>query len=140
MSGNQIQADVVRAAADLLEWTRTANDAALPDLVSALGGLGEPALAGKIAPLVEHVNPEVRLVVAQVLGELRDDSPATAAALAALSRDPVEEVRSWATFSLAAEPLVHVAGVDDALLARLGDESEEVRVEAVRGLARLASQ
>ena len=140
MSGNQIQADIARAAGDLLGWTRAANDAALPDLVSALGGLGEPALAGEIAPLVEHLNPEVRVVVAQVLGELRDDSPATVEALVLLSRDRVEEVRSWATFSLAAEHLVRVAGVDDALLARLGDESEEVRVEAVRGLARLARQ
>ncbi len=132
--------DVARAAREVLGWARVANDAAVPDLVSALGRLGEPSLAEEIAPLAEHASPEVRVVVAQVLGELCSDAPATVAALILLSQDPVEEVRSWATFSLAAENVVRLCGVDDALVACLIDESVDVRVEAARGLARLAPQ
>ena len=127
-------------AGELLEWATATNEAAVPDLVCALGRIGEPGLAREIAPLGEHPNPEVRLVVAQVLGELGDDSPATVDALVRLSGDAVEEVRSWATFALATGRLVRAAGVDDALVARLCDESEDVRVEAARGLAQLAPQ
>jgi len=135
---NRSDVDVARAAGDILEWTRAERPEGLPDVLSALGGLREPVLAPRIAPLAEHADPEVRLVVAQVLGELPDDSPATIQALVLLSHDPVEEVRSWATFGLAGDRLNRSPGVDDALFARLADPSEEVRVEAARGLARLA--
>jgi HEAT repeat protein len=134
--GNRSDVDVVRAARDLLDWTRATRPDGLPDLVSALGRLREPALAPAIAALACHCDPEVRLVVAQALGDLPDDSPATVEALVRLSADAVEEVRSWATFGLAAGRLSRSPGVDDALLARLADPSEEVRVEAARGLAR----
>jgi HEAT repeat protein len=136
--GKRSEVDVARAAGELLEWTRAVRPGGLPDLVSALGRLGEPALVPGIAALAQHVDPEVRLVVAQVLGEIPDESTATVEALVVLSCDCVEEVRSWATFGLAAERLSRSQGVDDALLARLADPSEEVRVEAARGLARLA--
>ena len=139
MIGKQSDVDVTRAAGDLLAWTRAARPAGLADVVSALGRLGEPALAGEIAPLAEHDDPEVRVVVAQVLGELLDDSQATVCALVRLSADCDEEVRSWATFALAADRLAAAPGVADALFARLADPSEEVRVEAARGLARRPS-
>ncbi len=127
---------MTRAVGELLEWASAAHPDGLPDVVSALGRLGEPALAPRIAPLADHCDPEVRLVVAQVLGGLGDESADTVAALVRLSCDSVEEVRSWATFGLAGERLVMAPGVDDALIARLGDPCEEVRVEATRGLAR----
>jgi HEAT repeat protein len=131
--------DVARAAGDLLEWTRAAQPSRLPDVVSAVGRLGVPALARQIASLAEHPCAEVRVVVAQVLGELPDDSPATIAALVLLSCDRDEEVRSWATFALAGDRFSEAPGVVDALIAKLGDSSEEVRVEATRGLARRSS-
>lgn len=136
MIGNRSDLDVARAAGDLLEWTRDVRPEGLADVVSALGGLAEPALAPSIAALAEHPETEVRVVVAQVLGELRDCSDATVDALVVLSGDRVEEVRSWATFALGAPRLSRTHGVDDALLARLGDPCEEVRVEAARALAR----
>ena len=134
--GKQSEVDVARAAADLLEWTRAARPDGLADVVSVLGRLGAPALAPRIAPLAEHDDPQVRVVVAQVLGELLDDSPSTVSALVRLTADRDEEVRSWATFGLAAERLAAAPGVADALFAKLADPSEEVRVEAARGLAR----
>ena len=125
---------MTHAARELLAWTRAAGRE-LADLVSALARLGEPALAREIAPLARHPDAEVRLVVAQGLDALADASPATVAALVLLSQDDVDEVRSWATFALSADHLVGAVGVGDALAARLGDDCEEVRVEAVRGLA-----
>ena len=139
MIGKQSDVDVARAAGDLLGWTRAARPEALADVVSAIGLLGEPALARAIAPLADHDDPQVRVVVAQVLGELSDESPATVAALVRLSLDGDEEVRSWATFGLATDRFTCVAGVADALFARLADPSEDVRVEAARGLARRPS-
>ncbi|HEX8207551.1 MAG TPA: HEAT repeat domain-containing protein [Solirubrobacteraceae bacterium] len=137
MIGERSEVDVARAAGELLEWTRVVRPEGLPDVVSALGALGEPSLAPAIAALADHHDPEVRLVVAQALGGLPDSSPLTVGALVVLSCDDVEEVRSWATFGLGTDRLNRSPGVDDALLARLADPSEEVRVEAARGLARL---
>ncbi len=125
-----------RAAGDLLASARTADPDALADLVSALGRLGERTIARELAPLAEHDDPGVRLAVAQALGRLGDSTPATVAALILLSRDRVDEVRSWATFALADEELFDAPGAPEALAAKLGDPVEEVRVEAVRGLLR----
>ena len=93
-------------------------------------------MATELATLAEHPDAEVRLVVAQALIELPDPSPAVVAALTVLSRDSVDEVRSWATFALAAESLEDAPGTIEALKARLTDPSPDVRVEAVRGLGR----
>jgi len=138
VTGKRSETGLTRSAADVLEWARTARPQALADLVSALGRLGEPALAPVLASLAGHVDPEVRLVVAQTLGGLPDTSPATIEALVVLSCDAEEEVRSWATFGLCAEGRSRLPRVDDALVVRLGDPCEEVRVEAARGLAGLA--
>jgi HEAT repeat protein len=131
-----IDSDVMRAAATLLQWFVHTQGAVVADLVSALGRSGMPAMAHELAPLAEHAEAEVRVAVAQALGELKDASPATIAALVLLSRDRVDEVRSWATSALADERLGNATGVRDALAARLTDPYDEIRVEAVRGLAR----
>ncbi|HEX8121549.1 MAG TPA: HEAT repeat domain-containing protein [Solirubrobacteraceae bacterium] len=128
--------EVARSAATLLQWFVHVKSAVLADFVSALGRTQLPQLAHELAPLADHADTEVRVAVAQALGELADGSAATVAALVLLSRDADDEVRSWATFALAAEQLDGAAGVRDALAARLRDDSEDVRVEAVRGLAR----
>ena len=127
---------MARAAGDLLEWTREVRPESLADVVSALGGLGEPSLGPPVAALAGYPDTDVRVVVAQVLGELRDCSDDAVDALVLLSCDRVDEVRSWATFALGAPRLSGTRGVDDALVARLGDSCEEVRVEAARALVR----
>jgi HEAT repeat protein len=123
------------AAATLLRWCEDGDPGVLAELVSVVARAGVPGLTGELARLAGHEATEVRLVVAQALLELQDASPAAVAALVALSRDPVDEVRSWATFGLASDHLAAADGVHAALAARLDDRSEEVRVEAVRGLA-----
>jgi HEAT repeat protein len=136
--GKQSKFEAIAAAQELLDWTCAARPETLADLVSVVGRLGAATPVSGIAALAGHADAEVRLVVAQVLGEVREQSPATVGALVLLSADRVEEVRSWATFGLGNGRLCGTPGVDDALLARLGDPCEEVRVEAARGLARLA--
>ena len=124
-----------RAARTLLRWCEAGDADVLAELASVLARAGVPGIAADLTKLAGHPAAEVRLVIAQALGELQDASAASVAALVALSRDRVDEVRSWATFGLAGDRLAAVEGVTDALAARLDDTSEEVRVEAVRGLA-----
>ena len=123
------------AATTLLRWCERGDADVLAELVSVLARAAVPGVAADLARLAGHRATAVRLVVAQALFELQDASPQTVAALVALSRDPVDEVRSWATFGLAADHLAAAEGVHAALAARLDDRCEEVRVEAVRGLA-----
>jgi HEAT repeat protein len=135
MQKGQGEIAVEGAAAALLRWCREREAGLLADAVSVLARARVPGVAEHVAPLAQHPEPEVRLAAAQALVELQDASPASAAALVALSRDRVEEIRSWATFGLASDRLADAEGVHEALAARLEDSSDEVRVEAVRGLA-----
>ena len=57
------------------------------------------------------------------------------AALIALSADDDLDVRDWATFALGTLSEDDGAPLRDALAARLDDEDEDVRLEAVHGLA-----
>lgn len=136
MIENVEKVDVQRAVGDLIAFARVADPSALPDLVSALGRFRDTGVATEFAALADQPEAEVRLVVAQALSEQPHPSPAVVAALTLLSRDAVDEVRSWATFALAAESLGDAPGTIDALRARLTDPSPDVRVEAVRGLGR----
>ena len=134
MSAKSTDVNLARVAGELLDWAQRANAPGLPDLVSALGQLGVADLNDAVAGLAAHEDPEVRLVVAQALGNLKQATPQTVSALITLSTDAVDEVRSWATFALARELLAHEPGVCDALRARLDDPSKDVRAEAERGL------
>lgn len=129
------ETELASASATLLRWAAAGDSAVLADLVSTLGRCGVPGLAEHLAPLAGHQQSEVRVAVAQALGTTTDDSPATIEALRTLSTDTHDEVRSWATFALAQSELAKMPGVEDALAARLDDPCDEVRVEAVRGLA-----
>ncbi|HEX2088008.1 MAG TPA: HEAT repeat domain-containing protein [Solirubrobacteraceae bacterium] len=136
MTGRRNGADLAGAAEELLGRARRAGGAALADLVNALGLLGDRSLAAPVAAVSDHPDGEVRLAVAHALCTLEDPSPAAVAALVTLSRDPVEEVRSWATFALGGEHLDGVDAVRDALVARIDDDATDVRLEALRGLVR----
>lgn len=107
---------------------------ALSAIGFALGHLDDERAVGPMAALAGHEHPLVRRsVVAGVSADLEDDRAVDA--LIALSADPVSEIRDWATFSLG--HIGHRTGprVAAALVARLDDEDDDTRGEALYGLA-----
>ena len=98
----------------------------------ALGhlGRGEPA---RLARLSRHPSEDVRHALAYALGG-RTDAISTAT-LVDLSGDVDTDTRNWATFALGALSEEDSAAIRDALAARLSDPDDEVRAEAIAGLA-----
>lgn len=100
---------------------------------TALGRLEDPRGIPVLHGLRRHPHEEVRYGV--VHGLLHQEDDLAIAALVELSGDEDSDVRDWATFGLG-----HMIDRDDelvrtALAARLDDEDEETRWEAISGLA-----
>jgi HEAT repeat protein len=83
--------------------------------------------------LRDHSDAAVREAVAFALGGRSGDD--VLAALIALSADDDVDVRDWATFALGMLSSHDTPELREALVARLGDEHPETRLEAVHGLA-----
>ena len=96
----------------------------------ALGHLRDARAVEALTPLRAHKEAKVRLGV--VLGLTPH---AALDALIALSADPDDEVRNWATFGLGSQATSDTPALRDALVARLEDAHAEVRGEALVGLA-----
>jgi HEAT repeat protein len=106
----------------------------LADLALALGHLDDARAIEPLLSLVGHADADVREGAA--VGLMRHDDPRVLAAEILLSADPAGEVRNWATFAIGAQSDVDTPAVRAALYARLDDEHEEARHEALAGLAR----
>lgn len=106
----------------------------LESLGYALGSLNDERGAPGLAAHAAH--PEVRVRRAVVDGLLRVADPRAVAPLIALSADPDDDVRDWATFGLGSmgSPARATPQVADALAARLDDPHVDTRVEAITGL------
>lgn len=100
----------------------------------ALGHLADPKGITALARMADNEEPEVRWAVAFALGGRSD--PAAVAALIRLADDPVAHVRERATFGLGELATLDSPEVRAALHQRLDDANEEIRYEAIRGLAR----
>jgi HEAT repeat protein len=98
----------------------------------ALGHLGRGA-ASRIASLASHSDARVRYAVAVCLGPRPEDDATRT--LIALTKDDDRDVRDWATFGLGDMSDADSPDVRAALVARLVDLDEEVRGEALVGLA-----
>lgn len=115
-----------------------------PDVLSAavvaFGHLGDVRVLRDVLRHTEKENAGLRQSVAFALPSLIDqaDADATGAAveaLVALTEDPDEDVRDWATFGLA-QLQADSTQVRNALVRRLADENPDVAGEALVGLAR----
>ncbi len=106
----------------------------LENIVVALGQRGDPRAIEPLVGLRSHPNAYVRYGVA--LGLQNYDDPRAIDALIQLSADVDSNVRDWATFGLGSIQDVDTPEVREALFARLQDDDEQVRAEAVTGLAR----
>ncbi len=98
----------------------------------ALGHLRRGDL-DRILALASHDNSDVRDSVAFCIGPRDDD--ACRETLLLLSSDTDRDVRNWATFGLGSLSEADTPEIREALSNRLADDDEEVRGEAMLGLA-----
>jgi HEAT repeat protein len=99
----------------------------------ALGHLGRGAPAD-LARLASHSSEGVRCALAYALGGRTDDI--SIATLIGLSADNDVDTRDWATFALGTLSQEDSPAIRDALALRLTDSEDEVRGEAMLGLAK----
>jgi HEAT repeat protein len=116
---------------DLLECEQ--DDHMLYSIACALGHHGDPRAITPLVRLTQYPDAEVREGV--VFGLLTHEDPRAIAALIKLSDDTASQVRNWATFGLGTMVEVDTSALRDALYARVNDLNDEVRGEALVGLA-----
>lgn len=137
MNGNPEQAD--ECVAQLSEMLGHVTDpSTVAAIVENLGHGWTDAACRAVLPLAEHAAVDVRLAVARALhqAEDRDLERQVLDAVIRLSADESDEVRNWATFKLGSQFDVDSSDLRDALAVRLDDAYDEVRAEAMVGLAR----
>ena len=111
----------------------------LASAVSALGHIGNPGAIPIVVAQRSHPDADVRFAVACALGKFAKD-PRAASALIQLAGDPNDDVRDWATFALGEFSGLDTAEVRELFLRNLGDRSDDVRYEAIVGLAKRQDQ
>ena len=111
----------------------------LSSAIHALGHLNNPTAISLLSPFQQHPAAEVRFALACALGSFAND-PAAIQSLIALTIDTDDDVRDWAVFGLGNLGDGDSVEIRDALLSRLNDSNENVREEAIVGLARRKDQ
>lgn len=106
----------------------------LSSVIAALGHLKNPSAISQILPFSYHPNTDVRFDLAFALGCFADDER-TVSTLLKLMSDKDSEVRDWATFGLGVLGTFDSPKIREALFQNLTDEDEDVREEAMVGLA-----
>ncbi len=100
---------------------------------TAFGHLHEARAVPVLLDLKSHPHEDVRHSVAFGLSSY--DVPEAINGLIALSADPIEHVRDWATFGLGQLITSDTPAIRSALRARLDDPYLDARNEAIEGLA-----
>jgi hypothetical protein len=127
--------EAVQAVTELAETE--SDEAVMGDVAYALCHLEVDNRLPFLLRAATSKDPKTRTAAAYSLGSLSDDD--AIACKIALSKDPVDDVRNWATFGL----YLGLEGdqymrqdVRDALYERVNDSHEETHYEALEGLAR----
>ncbi len=107
----------------------------LASAIFALGHLDNRSIVPAISAYHSHSSSAVRFAVAFALGCFPDD-PTAIEVLLKLTTDPDADIRDWATFGLGVLGSTDSTEIRDALLARLTDEDQDAREEAVLALAK----
>jgi hypothetical protein len=106
----------------------------LASIIFALGHLNDSRAVDQLIGLSSHADARVRYaVVSSLCGH--DDSRSIKAMIAC-SSDQDRDVRNWATFGLGSQIDADSPTIREALVARLNEEDDEIRGEALVGLAR----
>jgi HEAT repeat protein len=108
---------------------------ALAAAITALGHLDNPAAIALVSAHHNHSDPDVRYAVAFALGCFPNDVHSVLTLLN-LMEDSNEDVRDWATFALGVLGSANSAEILDALFRRINDPDDDVREEAMVGLAK----
>jgi HEAT repeat protein len=103
--------------------------------IHGLGHVGNPGAVPIIIRHSAHADPDVRFAVACACGNFGNE-PLAVGTLLLLMCDEDSEVRDWATFGLGSLSELDTQSIRDGLLAALDDPDEDVRQEALVGLAR----
>jgi hypothetical protein len=106
----------------------------LAAMVYGLGHLHDERSIPEIAALRQHEDCEVRFAVTHALHGFENETAIQA--LVELSADWDGDIRNWATFNLGSRIDADSPLIRDALAARLNESDEEIRGEAIVGLAR----
>lgn len=110
----------------------------LPTACVACGHLHDLRAVAPVAQWKNHPHEDVRYGVA--LGLLGQEDALAVSTLIELTEDTNSDVRDWATFGLGSQIEVDTPGIRAALIARLVDEDDDTRGEALIGLARRGDQ
>jgi hypothetical protein len=103
---------------------------------AAISGFGQrplPEALPRLISLAADTDRETRLEVAIALGKYGQDEATET--LLALARDPWHAVRDWATFGIGTQRKADSPVIRELLWTNLHDEDENVRGEALVGLA-----
>lgn len=100
----------------------------------SLGHRQDAVAIPELIKLIQHSNQRVRLGI--TFGLCGHEDQRAIEALITLSGDNDEEVRNWATFGLGTQIDTKSEAINAALLARLTETNQEIRGEALVGLAR----
>jgi len=122
----------------LLGLLRASEPSVVTEAAFALGHRAHPRAVPALAKLAAHPDSGVRFSTACALGHQLDDTVAEAVAAEALiilCRDADRDVRNWATFGLAQMASQDSAAIREVLLERSQETDEEIRGEAMVGLA-----
>jgi HEAT repeat protein len=102
--------------------------------ILALQHIDAERAAAHVTPFSNHPNEDVRSAVAFALCGVEGE--AALRTLLSLAKDEDGDVRNWATFGLGQQSEADTPEVREALAAGLRDREEDVRYEAIIGLAR----
>jgi len=103
--------------------------------ITALGHVDNPAAIGLVSAYQNHPDADVRYAVAFTLGCFPNDS-GSILILLNLMEDADADVRDWATFALGVLGSASSTEILDALCRRMDDSNNDVREEAMVGLAK----
>jgi hypothetical protein len=106
----------------------------LAAMLHALGQLHDERIVPIVTAFSHHSNSDARYALTHALAG--HDNPDAIHTLIELSADSDEDVRNWATFNLGSQIDTDTSAIRDALAARLNESDDEIRGEAIVGLAR----
>lgn len=117
----------------LLIGLQDEKDEVVAAAISGFGHRPNPLALHLLVNFAAHESRDIRFQVAAALGRYQDE--AAIATLLALATDPDEAVRDWATFGLGSMQVADTPELREGLWRNIDDSSDDVRGEALVGLA-----